>query len=60
VTVAAWYGLGERTVEVASDTGVWYHSGMAMALLRWVLIRDPQGAFATQALLCINPDAASE
>ena len=26
-------------------------------LIRWVLIRDPQGAFATQALLCADPAA---
>ncbi|MCL4545315.1 MAG: hypothetical protein M1118_12075 [Chloroflexi bacterium] len=28
--------------------------------LRWVLIRDPQGAFATQALLCTDLDATPE
>jgi hypothetical protein len=28
--------------------------------LRWVLIRDPLGLFATQALLCTDPDAAPE
>jgi hypothetical protein len=28
-----------------------------VAPLRWVLIRDPQGAFLTQALLCTNQDA---
>ena len=57
VTVADWYGQGERTVEAASDTAVWYHGGMPAAPLRWVLIRDPQGAFATQALLCTDQDA---
>ena len=50
VTIADWYGQGERTVEVASDTAVWYHGGLPAVPLRWVLIRDPQGAFATQAL----------
>jgi DDE superfamily endonuclease len=56
-TVADWYGGGERTVEVASDTAVWYHSGLPPVPLRWVLIRDPQGRFATQALLCTDQDA---
>jgi DDE superfamily endonuclease len=56
-TVADWYGGGERTVEVASDTAVWYHSGLPLVPLRWVLIRDPQGRFATQALLCTDQDA---
>ncbi len=54
VTVAQWYGAGERTVEIASDTAVWYHSGLPPVPLRWVLIRDPLGEFATQALLCTD------
>jgi hypothetical protein len=60
VTVAHWYGRGGRTVEVASATAVWYHTGLPPVPLRWVLIRDPQGQFATQALLCtdlaVTPD----
>jgi hypothetical protein len=60
VTVADWYGQGERTVEVASDTAVWYHGGMPTVPLRWVLVRDPKGAFATQALLCTDLDATPE
>jgi hypothetical protein len=58
VTVAQWYGAGERTVEVASATAVWYHSGLPPVPLRWVLIRDPHGNFATQALLCTDPAVA--
>jgi hypothetical protein len=52
--VGQWYGAGPRTVEVASATAVWYHSGLPPVPLRWVLIRDPQGRFATQALLCTD------
>ncbi len=51
VTVANWYGEGPRTVEVASATAVWYHSGLPPVPIRWVLIRDPQGRVAPQALL---------
>jgi hypothetical protein len=58
LTVAQWYGAGPRTVEVASATAVWYHSGLPPVPLRWVLIRDPQGRFATQALLCTDPAVA--
>ena len=58
VTVANWYGEGARTVEVASDTAVWYHSGLPPVPIRWVLIRDPQGRFAPQALL--STDLATE
>jgi hypothetical protein len=57
LTVAHWYGTGERAVEVASATAVWYHSGLPPVPLRWVLIRDPHGKFATQALLCTDPAA---
>jgi hypothetical protein len=60
ITVANWYGAGERAVEVASDTAVWYHTGLPPVPLRWVLIRDPRGQFATQALLCTDLDAAPE
>ncbi len=60
VTVAEWYGGGEREVEVVSKTAVWYHTGLPPVPLRWVLIRDPRGAFATQALLCTDLHAAPE
>ena len=56
VTVA-WYEGATRTVELASQTAVWYRSGKPPVLIRWVLIRDPQGSFATQALLCTDPSA---
>jgi DDE superfamily endonuclease len=54
VTVANWYGEGARTVEVASDTAVWYHAGLPPVPIRWVLVRDPQGGFDPQALLCTD------
>ena len=57
VTVHGWYGQGERTVEVVSGTCVWYHTGMPAVPIRWVLIRDPDGKFATQALLCTKLEA---
>jgi hypothetical protein len=54
ITIADWYGTGEREVEIVSDTAVWYHAGRPPVALRWVLIRDPHGEFATQALLCTD------
>lgn len=60
VTVAHWYGAGERAVEVATATAVWYHAGLPPVPLRWVLVRDPHGRFATQALLCTDQDVAPE
>jgi hypothetical protein len=58
VRVADWYGEGPRTVEIVSSTAVWYHGGLPVVALRWVLIRDPGGSFDTQALLCTDPNAA--
>jgi hypothetical protein len=57
LTVAQWYGFGARAVEVASATAVWYHPGQPPVPLRWVLIRDPQQKFPTQALLCTDLNA---
>ena len=50
----AWYNGTTRTVELTSQTAVWYRSGKPPVPLRWVLVRDPQGEFATQALLCTD------
>ena len=53
----AWYNGTTRTVELTSQTAVWYRSGNPAVTIRWVLIRDPQGAFTPQALLCTDPTA---
>jgi DDE superfamily endonuclease len=58
VAVAAWYGRGERTVEVASGTAVWSHSGQPPVPRRWALIRAPAGACDVQALLRTDQAAA--
>lgn len=57
LTIPFWYGEHNRRVEVVSATAVWYHSGMPVIPLRWVLIRDPLGQFETQALLCTEVQA---
>jgi len=56
-TIENWYGSEQRAVEVASQTAVWYSSGLFAVPVRWVLIRDPQEEFKTQALLCTDLDA---
>jgi hypothetical protein len=56
ISVAGWYGNTERRLEICSDTAVWYHAGLAVLPIRWVLLRDPAGDFEPQALLCTNPD----
>jgi hypothetical protein len=60
VVVADWYGAEERTVEVVSNTALWYSTGLPAVPLRWVLIRDPREEFRTQALLCTDLGAEPE
>jgi hypothetical protein len=55
--IANWYGSAERTVEIASETAVWYSTGLFAVPIRWVLIRDPEGRFGPQALLCTDLSA---
>jgi len=55
--VSHWYGERDRPVEVLSQTAMWYSTGFPPVPIRWVLIRDPQGTFRTQALLCTDLDA---
>jgi hypothetical protein len=59
-TIANWYGERECMVEIASATAVWYSTGLFAGPLRWVLVRDPQGQFKTQALLCTDLKANPE
>ncbi len=54
VTIAGWYGEAQRTVEITTGTCVWYHTGMPVVPVRWVLVRDPQAKFDAQAFLCTN------
>ena len=53
--MAHWYGKRARRVQITSNTAVRYHSGKPVVPMRWVLIRDPAGRFAPQALLATNP-----
>jgi len=57
ITLSSWYGGGERTVEIVSETAVWYSTGLPAVPIRWVLIRDPEGDFESQALLCTDLSA---
>jgi len=57
VTVPRWYGEDAREIEIASGTALWYHGGKPPVPIRWVLIRDPRGAFPTQALRCTDQEA---
>ena len=54
-----WYDGTQRSLEITSNTAVWYHSGKPPVPIRWVLIRDPLDELESQALLCtdLNVDA---
>ncbi len=54
LTIPEWYGQDCRTLEIVSNTAVWYHCGQPPVPIRWVVIRDPKGKFKTQALLCTD------
>lgn len=57
VTLKNWYGQVERTLDILSDTAVWYHTGFPPVPIRWILVRDPQGQLDPQAFLCTQLDA---
>ena len=46
-----------RTVELTSQTAVWYRSGKPPVPLRWVLVGTHRVEFTPQALLCTDPSA---
>lgn len=56
ITVPHWYSAGPRTIQVATGTAVWYRVSLPVVSRRWVLIRDPQQQFRTQALLCTDSE----
>ena len=57
-TEVVWYGGHTRTLQIASDTAVWYHSGKPPVPIRLVLIRDPRGELDPQVLLSTDQTAA--
>ena len=55
-----WYGQGQRSIEVASATAVWFHNGLPAVPIRFVLIRDVLGKFEPQALLSTDISLSAE
>jgi hypothetical protein len=39
VVIPDWYGTGRRSVEIVSNTAVWYHAGQPPLAIRWVVNR---------------------
>jgi IS4 transposase len=42
-TVAKWYGVTDRDVELCDGRGNWYKSGQGLVPIHWVFIRDVTG-----------------
>jgi hypothetical protein len=55
-----WYGAGERDVEIATGTAVWFHNGLPPVPVRWVLVRDPAGEFDPVALVCNHQEVTAQ
>lgn len=49
-----WYNHHPRLLDIATSTAVWYHTGLPVVPIRYVLIRDVAGKFDPQALLSTN------
>ena len=52
-----WKDGPARTLEITSETAVWYRWGRPPVHIRWVLIRDPLCRMRTQALVCTDTEA---
>jgi hypothetical protein len=56
VTIPGWYGRTQHQLDVATGTALWHHPGRRV-LIRWVLVRDPEGGKEPQAFLCTDLEA---
>ncbi len=55
-----WYSEGERTVEIATGTALWYRYGSDPLPIRWVLTRDPSGKRPPKAIFSTDPTQTAE
>lgn len=60
VTLEGWYGGCTCELQVASDTVVWYHTGLPAVPIRWVLVKDPKGKLEPQAFLSTDIHATAQ
>ncbi|QXD14410.1 transposase [Rhodocaloribacter litoris] len=57
--VSQWYGREAYEVDVATGCALWYHSGLPVVPLRWVLVRDPAGRLEPKGFLCTDQQACA-
>ncbi|HEY0933962.1 MAG TPA: transposase [Trebonia sp.] len=51
----AWYGGGDREVELVAGTGHWYKSGGGLVPIRWAFVRDRTGTHRDEYFYCTDP-----
>ena len=56
VDVSEWYGKGEREMEIATATALWFHGGLPGVPVRWVLVRDPEKKLDPKAFLSTDQE----
>ena len=56
VHVSEWCSKGERELEIATATALWFHGGLPGVPHRWVLVRDPEGKLDPRAFLSTDVD----
>jgi hypothetical protein len=55
-----WYNGETKTLEVLTDTCLWYHNSVGGVSIRWVLTRDPEGHCNPRAFLVTNPNICAK
>ncbi len=51
----SWYGGGDRRVQRATGTGLWYKTGAGVVPIRWVFVRDVQGTHRDEYFYTTDP-----
>ena len=50
-----WYGANQRAVKLLGGQGHWYKSGQGLVPVRWVFVRDDQGARRDEYFYTTDP-----
>lgn len=52
----AWYGGGQRRIEVVSQVSYWYKNGAGLVPIRWVFVHDRDGTHRDEYFFSTDPD----
>ncbi len=55
---AAWYGGGQRRIEVVSGVGHWFKNGEGLVPIRWVFVHDLGGTHRDEYFFTTDPAMA--